>query len=201
METGSIDPNVWGPTFWDLLFYIAINYDNVTQHDNIMQLFSLLESVLPCSDCRRHYSLFKQQIPPIQKIKKKDPSAASVWLWVIHDMVNQNIGKICISYEKLLKKHKSLSCIISDLSIFDSFMFMWFSNSKKEKAKTAIELIILLLDSIHEFKVCKVVKNSITSDWELDKIINCKNEILIFMNFKKQTKDEFIKQYTSSLSF
>ena len=101
----SLDPNVWGSFMWDLLFYIAFRIDLKKNMAALQRLFNLLETVLPCSHCRRHYAIHKKRVSPLKTIQKSDSESAAKWLWIIHDMVNQELGKICISYETLVKRH------------------------------------------------------------------------------------------------
>ena len=142
----SIDPNVWGPMFWDILFYVAFHVDLKKHCQDIHTLFHLLDVVLPCSHCRRSYALNKKQVPFVSTIVKSRPTSAAEWLWTIHDMVNQELGKICMSYEKLEKKQKKVTCITSDLHIFDMIVFIWMTSKNKTKSSTAINIILKLLE-------------------------------------------------------
>lgn len=193
-----MDPNVWGPALWDMLFFITFNVDLTTHIFEVQTLFHLLEVILPCSHCRRHYAIFKKQVPPTTVIKKSSPQSAAAWLWVIHDMVNQNLGKICISFEKLVQKHKSFSCIVSDLNIIDSFMFMWFSSKNKAKIAEGINIIIKLLKSIQTFSVCDLF--SVTEYTAIEKFLECKNALLIKQHMKPQSLEQMILQYKNAIA-
>ena len=200
MDEKSMDPDIWGPCFWDMLFFIACNCDINTQYDNILTLFQLLETILPCSQCRRHYASYRTEVPPLHKIKRNKPESAAIWLWVIHDMVNQNIGKHCVSYEKVKKKHQALTCIVSDTSIFDCFMFMWFSSKNKSKLTEGLNTLIALLQSIKYFHVCHILQNQITENWHPIDMLTAKNKILLLHGKNSQTIDEFYKQYTCAFA-
>ena len=200
MTDVSIDPNVWGPACWDILFYIAYNVDLNKNLKSIQMLFHLLEVMLPCSQCRRHYALYKKQVPPVSKIKKTEKLSAVVWLWVIHDMVNQNLGKICISYEKLLKKHKSFTCIISDFSIFDTIVFMWISSKNNPKVFEGINVILELLETIRPFKTCAILKNKVDEQLNYKILTECKNDLLKFYDFEQTNETDFIQMYQNSIS-
>lgn len=200
MDEASIDPNVWGPSLWDLLFYISFHADLSEHCADIQHLFQLLEVVLPCSNCRRHYALYRKEVPPTTRINKKQKESAAQWLWTIHDMVNQNLGKICIDYESLVKKHKSLSLIIHDLTIFDLFVFMWFSSKNKKKISEGINLILKLLRNISDFTICNVFDANTTENWNISDMLNKKNVLLSHYRIKQQTIDEFLMQYKHSFA-
>lgn len=117
------DPNVWGPPLWDLLFTFAYHIPPDAKRLIFRELFRDLERVLPCQHCRRSYAMYRQQVAPLTSLK--DPALKpAAWLWTIHDMVNQNLGKIGISYEKLESRHAVFTCLTSPLSAVDLFCIM-----------------------------------------------------------------------------
>lgn len=200
MEEASMDPNVWGPSLWDLLFFISFNVDMKEKCSDVKHLFQLLEVVLPCSQCRRHYALYRKEVPPTTIINKREEDSAAQWLWTIHDMVNQNLGKICMDYQSLVKKHKSLSCIVHDLTIYDLFMIMWFSSKNKKKLCEGMNLIIKLLRTISKFHVCDVFVENIIENWEVSDMLHKKNMILRYYNKNEQTLEDFVMQYTNAMA-
>lgn len=194
----SMDPNVWGPTFWNILFYVCFHINVKEKYKEIMKLFNAIETLLPCSHCRRHYALYKKQYNPSTNIDTQDPESAAKWLWTIHDMVNQNLGKICIDYDKLVKKHKSLTCIISEFCIFDSIMFSLYATKQKEKVLDGIRGLIDLLESIHKFYVCELWSG--VKEYDEDTFLSIKNKLLIYARLPCQSKDDFNNQYMQALA-
>ena len=100
-------------------------------------------------------------------MKKHDPDSAAKWLWVIHDMVNQNLGKICIDYSTLKKKHQSYSCIVHDLNILDVILFIWYSCKSKTKICQGINILLKLLKMCGKFKVTDIVFYETMSNEEI----------------------------------
>lgn len=194
MTDVSVDPNVWGPMCWDTLFYIAFHVDLEAYWFDIHSLFHLLEVVLPCSHCRRHYALYKKEVSPITTIKKSDPESAAQWLWIIHDMVNQNLGKICIDYEHLRKKHKSLTCLVSDFNILDLFMFMTLASKKRKKTEEAIRIMARLLQTIRSFHVCTLL-DVLT----VEGLLETRRRLLEAYGYPSDTADEARANYESAL--
>ena len=117
------DPNLWGPPLWDLLFTFAFKIPPQEQHGIFRDLFRELERVLPCQHCRRSYAMYRHQVAPLSSLKDPTTNPAQ-WLWTIHDMVNQNIGKTCISYDKLENKHAAFTCLTHPLNVIDLFCIM-----------------------------------------------------------------------------
>ena len=94
-----LDPEIWGPLFWDMLFMISFRA-NESCNTHLHKLLQLLDFVIPCSDCRKSYMLFRQNEVSIPTTYE-DPLWAAKWIWVVHDYVNQKLSKPCISFEVL----------------------------------------------------------------------------------------------------
>lgn len=109
-----MDPNVWGPPLWDLLFTVSFRIGEEEVAD-FTRLTRLMEYLLPCPSCRRSYTLFRKQISSANLSR-----SPSEWLWTIHDMVNQKLGKVCISYPALRKRHSIMTLLTSDMLALDS---------------------------------------------------------------------------------
>ena len=194
MSESSIDPNLWGPSLWDILFYIAFNVNLATHCRQIHELFHLLEIMLPCSGCRRHYAVYKKEIPAVTKINRKSPDSAAEWLWIIHNLVNKNLGKISIDFDTLKKKHSHFACMVSDLTVFDIIVDIWMGSSlNKLKVSAGIITMLSLLESIHPFRVCHLLKGKVTSTWRTEDILTSKNELLLHYNFPPQSLDVLSK--------
>ena len=132
------DPNIWGPPFWDILFTFAFHLP--PQHISIVvDMFALLEKVLPCQSCRRSYALFRKQVSPLSSLRVTNTKAAE-WLWTIHDMVNQKLDKTAISYDKLALKHKYITSLAHPMSVLD----MLFIMSRTVKPKYVAEFATVM---------------------------------------------------------
>ena len=117
-----MDPNVWGPPLWDALFFVAFCRNE--QCEDLKTLFGLLEKVIPCQHCRRSYTMYRREVPPTSTIRADVPNAAAAWLWTIHDMVNQKLGKVCISFDRLVKRHATFTALTSDSVLLDLFCIL-----------------------------------------------------------------------------
>ena len=54
-----MEPNIWGPSAWTFLHTIALQYPELPTDDDKKQyyiFFNSLKDVLPCPNCRMHYS-------------------------------------------------------------------------------------------------------------------------------------------------
>lgn len=120
MDGVQIDPNVWGPPLWDMLF--TFTFKSKAKVSTFQTLFVLLDKIIPCQHCRRNYTIYRKQVQPTTFVR--DGTSACQWLWTIHDMVNQKLGKICISFDALQKRHKSTMMLTNDFVIVDLLAMM-----------------------------------------------------------------------------
>lgn len=68
----SIDPEVWGRSFWEFLDSIVATFpkDNPSvEHRNaVYDLLQSLRVLLPCPTCRKHYCDFLQRHQPLEHV-------------------------------------------------------------------------------------------------------------------------------------
>ena len=152
-ESAQMDPNVWGPPLWDMLFTIAFHCPQCSSE--LQDLFVLLEKVIPCRECRKSYATYRRQVKTTTVIRADTPNSAAMWLWTIHDMVNQKIGKICISFNKLEKRHRTMTVLTHDLSIFDLFCIIAIGAkaSARQHVVDFIRLVARLLQDVPPFRL------------------------------------------------
>lgn len=63
----SIDPKIWGPKYWYVMITTAEAYPTKRPEKNIIQstanFFNSMKDILPCENCREHYSKLIKQYP------------------------------------------------------------------------------------------------------------------------------------------
>ena len=102
-----METNVWGPSAWKFLHTITFQYpENPTDIEKrkYYVFFNSLKDVLPCPNCREHYSEHFNKIP-IQMESRKE---LIEWLIDIHNEVNQKNGKRVLQYEEVYKKYNEI---------------------------------------------------------------------------------------------
>jgi len=117
METGKgLLPSCWGTGTWMLIHSIAYVYNPKIDKDNYYNFFSNLGNVLPCEECRIHYSqnLNKQEL--LMALQ----SAESLFRWTydLHNKVNRQTGvpeSKWPSYESIKERYKSYKASCSDI--------------------------------------------------------------------------------------
>jgi hypothetical protein len=64
-----------------------------------------LSFLIPCPICREHYTNHLKSTPPATESKK----ALVEWVWIIHNKVNVDIGKLEVSFDAFMNHMESLS--------------------------------------------------------------------------------------------
>ena len=112
------DPNRWGPALWSSLHTITFEYPiNPSDADkrNYQIFFHSLKNVLPCEQCRQHYTKMIDETQPIEPALK-NRETLSRWLVTIHNMVNKRLGKPVVEYDFVKNKYESLKCSVDACS-------------------------------------------------------------------------------------
>lgn len=92
----SLDPKIWGPPTWSILHTVSKYFDSlkatadvkyIPERQELVEVFSNLQTDLPCSTCCRHYTEFWKKVP-------FRTNSASQWTTELHNHINQLSGKV-----------------------------------------------------------------------------------------------------------
>lgn len=100
----NLQPDVWGPSGWNFIHYVALGYpDNPTEDDKLhyKTFYESLGHVLPCQGCATHYKDTVSQFPLTQSLESRDDLLR--WTFDIHNLVNARLEKPQLSYEDALR--------------------------------------------------------------------------------------------------
>lgn len=103
----NFDPKVWGASFWYMLHTITFGYPdnpNYIQQRGYHDFFVNLQHVIPCLECRKHYTKHIQEQPITPYLSSK--ANLIKWLTDIHNRVNQHIGKPPLTVPEVIQKYK-----------------------------------------------------------------------------------------------
>jgi len=115
-----IHTNFWGPGAWAFLHSITFNYPEYpssTEQHIMQQFFHSLKNILPCEQCRTHFTQTIEQTMPIEPhLNSRD--ALTRWLVQFHNTVNKRLGKPIMPYETVKAKYQSMQgkCQIHQLN-------------------------------------------------------------------------------------
>ncbi len=114
-KTGML-PSCWGPGTWMLLHSIAYVYDPHKDKENYYNFFRLLGKVLPCNDCKTHYSQNVNNKELITALESNETFFK--WMYDLHNKVNEQTDvprNKWPSYESILKLYSTFAADCSDL--------------------------------------------------------------------------------------
>ena len=104
-----MNQNIWGSTLWFSLHTISMNYPNnptYIEQKDYKNFFISLENVIPCRICRKNYQRHLKEHPIDNHMGSRKELV--YWLIDIHNMVNAEIGKKIISYDKVIEKYEKI---------------------------------------------------------------------------------------------
>lgn len=109
-------PSCWGSGSWIMIHSIAYVYNPKLDKEKYFNFFSNLGSILPCEDCRIHYSqnLNKQEL--ITALETNETFFR--WVYDLHNKVNKQTGvpeSKWPSYESIREKYNSFKTSCSDI--------------------------------------------------------------------------------------
>ena len=106
----NINPKIWGNFFWKTMHYITLSYpENPDENhkENVKLFFSSMQTLLPCENCRHHFTELLKTNPLTDNILQSKYNLIN-WLLNIHNNVNVRLNKKEWSYDEFIK-HYSIS--------------------------------------------------------------------------------------------
>jgi hypothetical protein len=153
-----MDPNIWGPPLWGLIFDICWNLEQkegrctASQKRDVEIFFNTLQHLLPCRYCRESYTKFLDRLnanraragPPCGK-------GALLWAYNLKNLVNHKLKrKEYPSYEIVRRRMKTYTCSSNPTDLFDLlFIFAANFSSENEKKIATLKFIRTLPNILH----------------------------------------------------
>jgi hypothetical protein len=112
MTQDGLLPSCWGPTLWWSLHSIAMAYDPKNK-ESYFSFFKNLGNVLPCEECKLHYSKNFNSDKLRNELETKE--GLFKWVYDLHNTVNKQTGvpkSKWPTYEEIKKKFENfkVSC-------------------------------------------------------------------------------------------
>lgn len=97
-------PDIWGPHGWKFLHYVTLNYPIIPSNDdkkNYKEFFNLLQFVLPCSVCSKHFKENLKVLPLSDTVMESRENLIK-WCIDMHNIVNKSKNKPELSYDQAI---------------------------------------------------------------------------------------------------
>lgn len=137
-----MDPNVWGPACWRLVFAATFRLPR----ESSLALFEALRYVLPCVHCRQSYRMYVKRLPPASAIDQT-PNSAARYAWTIKDYVSQKTGGGALPFSVLCARHKVFESPVSRMDVADFLCCMAMQVEDKDQAE-AYETFAGVMDDL-----------------------------------------------------
>lgn len=107
----------WGPFLWTILHGFAEKLGRQTNEimasDEAREIVLILrgvEHVMPCEKCRKHYHEYLKKNPVDEFAQRRGEVLRQVvrlWLWKLHEAVNERNGEVSFPIEELTPKYQN----------------------------------------------------------------------------------------------
>lgn len=118
-ESSMATPAVWGPHLWKSIHYIALGYpaEKPSESDkaNYKAFYMNLHKVVPCIKCAENYQRHLSEVPAIDGYLGSSARLFE-WTWMLHNVVNRDLGKREISLEAARRAYMSAAGITGTVS-------------------------------------------------------------------------------------
>lgn len=133
-----MDPAVWGPATWRVLHEASF----VLPADDSISLFRCLRHLIPCGDCAKSYAHYLTVLPPDKLISADKKLSAEKWLWTVHDMVNQKLGRPCPAFSVLCDRARFQTRLADRWDFVDVLLAMGVRVATEEAAKSYAQVVL-----------------------------------------------------------
>ena len=122
-----MDPILWGPIFWSVLFEVGRNVQQNKSIDvcTFKEWMHSLNWALPCSECRASFILILRHFSPPPSFNNDQ---CLLWIWQVRDIVNRKLQRAesqCLTFEQFLIRSK-----------------MWDRFASVDTVKTLLRIVI-----------------------------------------------------------
>lgn len=200
-----MDPAIWGPKVWDFLLTISLKADP----QYVLPVIDMYVACLPCIHCRRSFKEYCKQLPPSTMSASSDELFK--WVWTMHDMVNQKLGKPSLTFEKSKRRYNTFTCYVNCIDVVDILTCMTCCSYKENNEDGLFKIASSLPDIKYLLStscICggiflqddiKNIKN-ITNDTILDYILNLRSKSRRIFNLGKETREQVLLRFPTSIT-
>ena len=132
-----MNPNVWGPTCWKLMFSAAFKLPP----PRVVAMLLAHKHLLPCVHCRKSFCMYLDALPPSLGIDASSPESAAKFVWAIKDKVNSKIGQRALPYSQLCMKYKAFAQPFSRMDVVDLLCCMALQVESDEQVVAYVQLV------------------------------------------------------------
>ena len=138
-----MNPKIWGPHLWFILHIITFKYPKKPSNydkDYHRDFFNNLKNILPCDDCKKHYSKNIQEYPITPHLDSREKLID--WLIHIHNQVNVSLNKPLLTRKEILDIYSNMNPVSPfKIKKEEKTINIINESQKKEKKNNSINII------------------------------------------------------------
>lgn len=188
-----MDPTIWGPKLWDCLFMCA----KLLPNSEAKSVFKSMCTLIPCVHCRDSYNYYYKIVPP-------DRHPPLKWLYVIHDMVNQKLGKQCPPFSRISDRLHCFTHYVSPYDVYDILIIIARAVDSEDAVvdfHTIVPLFQKIIRPTNLGVYLKLPAKSTSSPATLWlSMLACKNDFHKSLGEEKVSREKANEQYASLIA-
>lgn len=102
----NLEPKIWGPHYWFVLFSIALCYPNNPNNTAKKKFYNFIQNIpifIPHDETSKSFAHYLDKYPVTPYLDSKDHFIR--WVHFIHNIINKSLGKQTITLEDALDKY------------------------------------------------------------------------------------------------
>lgn len=104
-----MDPKIWGNNLWNILHIVAFEYpEHPSERDkeHYKIFYTNLKNILPCIECKKHYSLLIEKFPIDNYLETK--KKLFKYIYLLHSKINKRLKKKNETFKNVSNYYKKL---------------------------------------------------------------------------------------------
>lgn len=143
-----MDPKLWGPLMWPLLYDASYAADNAGLHhappllsgEEMRKLVEALIHVMPCRYCRESLAEFSGTEPPPLLLLGNPALGTTYWVWRLREKVNNKLGVQGLDLDRFLAR-LTIWTSMSDASMLWDVLFLFAKACGDDDASRCEQLV------------------------------------------------------------
>ena len=139
-----VDPTLWGPGMWHLLFATARGASHARVAEVTRLCMVLTPLLIPCDLCREHFAANARNATRKTRGVPKTAEDVFRWLFYLKDGVNRSTRSRSIPLHDLERRYELHGNVVNDVLVADTLVLLALHASSQGDGATLVEFARLL---------------------------------------------------------
>lgn len=138
-----VDPHLWGPGAWELLFASTWVVNKKNMELLRLLVFKLVPALLPCDLCRNHFH--ENARDAFRKVPQPDtPERVFEWLHELKCRVNASTGARSLTLNELHKRYRFRDGIVNETAVCDALVCFAIAAERLQRPAEFVQMCAAL---------------------------------------------------------